>query len=174
MTESRISVSHRVLFLLVLLWSGVVTAQQRMEISYAQAVFDSDTCCWRKLASRGHYLEAAALIDTFLASGHPQNRQSLRWHAGQMYAMAGQDTKALKRLHSTYSVLQKWLGGSDGKAWYRFAKGTCAFLRRDRRALDRQIRSWKSSLPPDGNLRELERLQANWELSYKDATHVKP
>ncbi|UMY65775.1 MULTISPECIES: hypothetical protein [unclassified Flavobacterium] len=144
------------------------------QVTYPQRAFDSDTCCWRVLATKGHYVEAAQRIEDFLADGHPDNRQSLRWHAGQLYAFAGENKKALRYLRSTYSVFQKWFGDADGAAWYRFAKGTCAFLRRDRTTLDRQITRWKKNLPSDANLRELERLQARWDQPYRLATQAIP
>jgi hypothetical protein len=61
-----------------------------------QNKFDSDTCCWRKFAKTGEYQKAADLIVDYLENGKPQNRHSLNWHAGQLFAEAGDDKMALK------------------------------------------------------------------------------
>lgn len=148
----------------------LLRAQQPVETTYPQHVFDSDTCCWRKLARQGAYPEAARLVEAFLRTDNAVNRQSLHWHAGQLWAMCGNNKPALKHFRKTYHVWQKWLGGEDGKTWYYFAKGTVAAITRDQRTLNRVVSKWKKKWPPDRNYRELLRLQANGGLSYEEAT----
>jgi hypothetical protein len=154
----------------ILLCASSLLAQQRGYLQYDQSTFDGDSCCWRKLSRLGAYEKSAKMIVDYIEMGNVANRQSLNWHAGQMFAFAGQNVKALKYFNKTYSVFQKWFGGEDGKAWFFFAKGTSAFLKRDKAALEKIIRKWKRKLPVDNNLTELEMLLKNWNENYKSAT----
>lgn len=156
--------------ILFLILTSSLFAQKSKWINYDQKTFDSKTCCWRELAEERKFNESANLILNYLKNGKPNNKQSLNWHAGQMLAFAGNYKSALKYMGKTYSVFQKWFGGEDGKAWFFFAKGTTSFLKRDKAKLENIIRRWKKKLPLDKNLEELERLNANWNLSYENAT----
>lgn len=60
-------------------------------------------------------------------------------------------------------------GGDDGKAWFFFAKGTSAFIKRDRPVLERIVSKWKKKWLPDNNFIELVQLNEHWDLPYKDA-----
>ncbi len=156
-------------FILFLLLSSSLFAQNNC-LKYQQRVFDSDTCCWRKLSEENKFEASAELIKDYLENGNVDNRMSLNWHAGQMFAFAGKDNEALKYFGKTYSIFQKWFGGEDGKAWYYFAKGTSAFIKRDKPKLEKIIRKWKTKLPDNKNYAELLRLKNNWDKDYKNAT----
>ena len=155
--------------ILFLILSPCLFAQSAVWVNYDQNSFDSDTCCWRMLSRQGRFEESAKLIVDFLHNGKVVNTQSLNWHAGQMFAFAGKNTQALRYFNKTYNVFQKWFGGEDGKAWFYFAKGSSAFIKRNKLGLEKIIRYWKAKLPMDNNYRELVRLLENWSLPYEKA-----
>ena len=141
---------------------------------YEQAVFDSDTCCWRKLADEGRYNEGGQLILSYLdISQKITNPHALKWHAGQMFALAGNNRQAIKWFEKTYSIFYKWFGGQDGKAWYYYAKGTVAFLKRDKATLQKIIGHWDKQLPKDINYTSLTTLLEKWDKTYREATDSK-
>jgi len=160
----------RTLLLLFSLLNSLVVAQDnKVLLLYNQTAFDSDTCCWRKLSADRHYHEAATLIVSYLRANKPANKHSLNWHAGQLFAMAQSDKQAKKYFKRTYSIFYLWFGDTDAKTWYYYAKGTIAFIDKDKKLLEVIIRKWTKSYPSDNNLRVLIRLNENWELSYEDA-----
>jgi hypothetical protein len=144
---------------------------QQPELYYVQAAFDNDTCCWRKLSAEGKYREAATLVEAYLKQ-HPKglNRMSLNWHAGQLFAMANENTQALRHFHKTYKGIYKWFGGEDGRTWYYYASGTVAFLQRNKRRLGRYLRRWEKHYgTTDINYKALLRLYEHWEKPYREA-----
>ncbi|MGC4041833.1 MAG: hypothetical protein QM710_13890 [Flavobacterium sp.] len=153
-----------------LLLTSTLFGQNADCLKYEQKIFDSDTCCWRKLSKENQFEKAAGLIADYLKNGKAENRQSLNWHAGQLFAFAGENKKALRYFGKTYSVFQKWFGGEDGKAWYFFAKGTSAFIKKDRPKLEKIIKKWEAKLPLDANYSELNALKDNWGKDYRNAT----
>jgi len=53
-----------------------VRAQNRSrELGYEQPIFDSDTCCWRKLAKNNEYEKAGDLIVSYLKN----NKKTLQY-----------------------------------------------------------------------------------------------
>ncbi|AWI25125.1 hypothetical protein [Flavobacterium pallidum] len=160
--------------LILLLVSSALFSQTTASPGLDQKDFDGTDCCWRKLSEQKQYKESAALIVAYIEHGNVANIQSLNWHAGQMFAFAGENKQALKYFRKTYNVIQKWFGGEDGKAWFYFAKGTAAFIRRDKVTLARIIGKWKRKLPVDRNLKELEKLLFNWDMQYKEAAGGPP
>lgn len=156
--------------ILFLFLSFNLFAQKAACLNYDQKTFDSDSCCWRKLSKAREFERSANLIVDYLKNGNPSNRQSLNWHAGQMFAFVGDNQQALKYMDKTYNVFQKWFGGEDGKTWYYFAKGTSAFIKRDKSKLEKIINRWKRKFPVDNNFNELILLLKNWDLNYETAT----
>lgn len=161
----------RCLFIIYLLTIFGVTWSQAPELTYSQSDFDSYDCCWRKLSSENKNAESAALLENYINnSSNAINKHSLNWHAGQMFAMAGNKPKAIKYMKKTYSVFYRWFGGQEGKEWYYYAKGTVSFIRRDKEKLQRMITLWhKNKLSQNGNLKELEKLLDNWDKTYNEA-----
>lgn len=157
------------LFLSCIIASAAAPAQLPPEIAYEQVAFDSDTCCWRELGKLGRKEEAGRLIVLYLGKGKVQNAHSLKWHAGQAFAGAGKGRLAKRYINKTYNVFYKWFGGEDGKAWYHYAKGVKAFVRRNKKSLIRIVRHWDRKLPKDKNCNQLKMLLANWELPYDEA-----
>ena len=140
---------------------------QRPEIALSQKEFDSFDCCWRKLNAEKRYAESAALLVEYIEhSPHTANKHSLNWHAGQMYAAAGDVDKALRYFRKTFSIFHKWFGDRE---WYYFAKANVAFVKRDKAKLERIISKWEKALPKDGIYIGLLKLWENWDKSYNEA-----
>lgn len=136
-------------------------------LSYPQVIFDSDTCCWRKLTASGKYHEAAELMVLYLHSRNASNKHALYWHTGQMYAMAHEYELATKYFKKTYAKVYLWFGDSDAKTWYYYARGTVAFIKEDRKVLDKVIQTWSHKFPPDKNYNALLKLNAHWGDGYE-------
>lgn len=157
----------RLVLLAMLICNYNVFAQNSLQ--YPFAAFNSDTCCWRKLSAEGKYIAGANLIVAYMAANKNARGQNANWHTGQLFAMGGDKQQAKKYFKKTYSVFQKWFGGKDGAAWYYFAKGTEAFVVRDKDKLQHIIRKWERKYPQDGNYKELTKLYANWDKPYSEA-----
>lgn len=140
-------------------------------LNLTQKEFDSFDCCWRKLSDGKHYAEAAELMAYYIKnSPNAQKKHSLNWHAGQMYAFAGDNSEGIRYMKKTYNLLYRWFGGEDGRQWYYYAKGTKAFLRGNERQLKRMIRLWdKHGYEQEANYRTLTKLITNWSKSYDEA-----
>ena len=136
-------------------------------LHYSQPVFDSDTCCWRQLSVQGKHAESADLIVAYLHTHkNTQNPHSLRWHAGQLFAKAGDTTQAIRYFRKTYSWFYT-LGGEEGNTWYLFAKGNIAFMQRDKQKLERIIAKWeRKDFDRDLNYGMLKRLHERWTSPY--------
>lgn len=138
--------------------------------SYTQSKFDGFDCCWRQLSKEKRYYEAGLMIREYLEmSPYVKNRESLNWHAGQMFAMADSYVIARKYFKKTYNIFYLWFGGEDGKTWYYYASGTVAFIDRDKSKLERVVKKWEKKYAKDVNYQVLLKLKEKWDLSYKDA-----
>ncbi len=155
--------------IVALLLSLQVSAQQNATLDYPQVAFDSDTCCWRQLAANARYGDAANLIVAYINTHKQGNLHALRWHAGQQYAKAGNNAMAIKYFGKTYNVFYRWFGGADGAAWYFYAKGSVAFLKRNRSQLQHILYRWDRKLPKDRNYTQLTMLNQQWDKRYRDA-----
>lgn len=142
-------------------------------LSYPQSIFDADTCCWRALSKAHQYEEAARLILAYLDHNRkPANQQSLYWHAGQLFASAGNTKWAIKYFKKTYSIFYLWFGGEDGKTWYYYARGTIAFLEKDKKTLEAMIHTWEAAhYAQDKNYKTLIHLYNNWDKDYVEAAN---
>ncbi len=145
------------------------TTQTAPVLAYQQNHFDADTCCWRKLSAEKKYREAAYLIVAYLKTHNASNKHALYWHAGQMFAMANENALAKKYFKRTYSVFYKWLGDEDAKTWYYYARGTVAFIDRDKNKLAAIIQHWERHFPKDKNYQALLQLNENWDKGYANA-----
>lgn len=135
-------------------------------LAYQQSHFDADTCCWRQLSAEKKYRAAADLIVAYLNTQNAANKHALRWHAGQMLAMANENKLAKKYFKRTYSIFYKWLGDEDAKTWYYYARGTVAFIDRDKYKLEAILRHWERHFPKDKNYQALVYLNENWDKGY--------
>jgi hypothetical protein len=176
---SSLSRMKSTIFFLLLFSSITLSAQNNLSstsLFYSLHVFNSDTCCWRKLTKEDHDEEAAHLILSYygqnkkIVSKHP-----LYWHAGQCFAFAGQNAMAVKYMKKTYSKMFSGLGGEEGKTWYYYAAGTVAFLERDKKKLSGLVSKWENRYPQDLNYQSLLELLKHWELPYEEINlKVKP
>jgi hypothetical protein len=124
---------------------------------------------WRALADRGHYAEAAILIDRYLAL-HPEldldneaiNGANIHFHAAQCRAFTVHTSGALKHL----ALAHHQQPTPGGLLWNDYVDGTAAFLLRDmpklRAARDKLA---AGSEVNKANLLVLDRLIANFGKS---------
>ncbi len=98
--------------------------------------FDQLSEGWRELDRRGDYLEAAKLVDEYIAANKEQimeqkrvSVQTMYFHAGQEYAMAGKPhyQQAVERFAQAHKGLP---------AWDTYVDGTIAFLNHNDEALE--------------------------------------
>jgi hypothetical protein len=90
---------------------------------------------WRKIADDGEPLQAAKLIDQFEkeTKGLKEwQRVNLRFHAGQLYAFAGQQVEAIARFRTALVAEE---AADSPIRWNAYVRATIAFLERDRRQL---------------------------------------
>lgn len=120
---------------------------------------------WRVLADAGCLLGAAALVDAYAERkpAHPM-RWLLRFHAGQLYALGGDEETAIARFEE---------GRQEGATqWNLYVEATLAFLRGEEEELAR-IRDELAALgTPEGpamNLGVVDRLLEQVGRSYADA-----
>lgn len=156
---------------LILLFISIICKAQNQEESkllfYPQNIFDSDTCCWRYLSSHNKDLEAAKLVESYLKKSKLIiNKHSLKWHAGQLFAEAGDYKKAKSYFNKTNSIFVKWFAHDDDKSWYYYVKGNIAFLDRNKTALKKILEIWSNKFARDKNYYALTRLYDNWDKPY--------
>ena len=143
----------KLLIIIYLLLSANCINAQAPELAYSQEIFDSSTCCWRKLSAEDKHTEAAKLIVEYINSPNAANKHSLKWHAGQMYAAAGNNKNAITYYKKTYNIFYKWFGDAG---WYYYAKGNVAYLKKDKAKLKKIISKWeKKKLERDINYKAL-------------------
>lgn len=93
---------------------------------------------WRMIAGRrdGECMVAAAdLILDYIArhNGELERPFLAHWHAGQMFALAGEDGRALDQFRLSYRTGQET--GMTAGIWNIYVDGTIAFMEGDRDAL---------------------------------------
>ena len=117
---------------------GVGPDELDRQMVLSQEAFDQDLeGGWREIAKQDGCREAASLLlQAYLRySVYPVEDQSmLRWHAGQLEAMAGDTLEAIALIRGTYDDSPE----PDAVAWRLYARGTIAFLQRDRIVLSDQ------------------------------------
>ena len=149
-------------------------ADQTLSLSYPESIFNSDTCCWRKLSAAGQDEDAGQLILGYYHQNKKiANKQALFWHAGQCFAMAGENELAKKYMRKTYSPFFKWFGGEEGRTWYYYANGTVAFIERDKKTLSAMIDKWGRHYAQDINYQALVELLKHWDVTYKEINKKK-
>jgi len=124
---------------------------------------------WRKLVDAGKHLEAAELIDTYVAQRDGLEEWqvvNLRFHAGQLYAFVNKENLALARFESAINPKEP---NDSPIRWNAYVKATIAFLQKDREGLIRMRNEiangpeWQGTIP---NLNVADRLLANFDNSY--------
>ncbi|MCX2718456.1 hypothetical protein [Lentiprolixibacter aurantiacus] len=119
---------------------------------------------WRYYGNKMQFDLAASLIKTYLEQ-HPEIKKNeaevMRWHAGQMYAMAGENELAIPLMESSRKE-------EDLMRWNEYLDATVAFLKKDRKTFDENIKA-VASFANNPNLRLLKILEANFDKSYREA-----
>lgn len=117
---------------------GLDEAERARLLALDEEAFDQDMDGgWRAVAAPGPacFTPAAELILAYVEQ-HGEaalERPTLAyWHAGQMFAMAGETERALTEFRRSY---QDATDNEMAGMWNRYADGTIAFLERDREAL---------------------------------------
>lgn len=90
---------------------------------------------WRKITDTGKYREAARLIDRYQQETKglvEWQRVNLQFHAGQLYAVAGDEDRALARFKA---ALFEQESPDAPVRWNAYVGATIAFLERDRQKL---------------------------------------
>jgi tetratricopeptide (TPR) repeat protein len=135
---------------------------------------------WRSIGEEmGCYQEAAELIVSYLnvnATKLQGNQDTiLHFHAGQMYAFAGDYKAAIPWFKRSFDQPDNLPPEAQPyiAAWNAYVNATIAFLNQDRAALERyRAEVAKGPNGPDGkvmNLHVVERLINNVDKSYRDA-----
>jgi len=114
--------------------------------------FDQDqTGGWRELANHGCKLEAALLIDAYLADAPPElseiEKGDLYFHAGQLLAMTGQSGIAVSHMLRSLNPQES---ASGDIAWNAYVLACIAFLSRN----GQQLRDERNQLAVAKQTRE--------------------
>lgn len=119
---------------------------------------------WRFYGNKMQFGLAASLIKTYLEL-HPEvekNQEAvMRWHAGQMYAMDGQNELAIPMMEASRKE-------NNIMMWNEYLDATVAFLKKDRKAFDANLKAMES-FTGNPNMRLLKILEANFDKSYREA-----
>ena len=131
---------------------------------------------WRKLAEARKYLEGAGLIDRYEKREglEPWQRINLRFHAGQMYAMAGVEDKALARFRVSITTDEP---PDSPIRWNAYVKATIAFLEKDRERLlplRNEIAQGPTFMGTIPNLDVVDRFLEHFDGSYAKAYRGEP
>jgi hypothetical protein len=101
--------------------------------------FDQGENGWRMIAERrdGACMVAAAdlILDYIARHGEMLERTYLaHWHAGQMFALTGENERALDQFRLSYRTQD--VASMPARMWNTYAGGTIAFLEGDRETLE--------------------------------------
>ncbi|MBI2433437.1 MAG: hypothetical protein HYV26_11255 [Candidatus Hydrogenedentes bacterium] len=118
---------------LFLLIAGCVSKSfARTELDLSYSAFDQTLGSgWRDLADQEKYLEAARLIDRYEKEKQDLEewqRINLRFHAGQLYAFAGENKKAIARFKESLYAQEP---ENSPVKWNAYVLATIAFLEQD-------------------------------------------
>ncbi|HSI47604.1 MAG TPA: hypothetical protein VLA61_05015 [Ideonella sp.] len=135
-----------------------------------QAFDQTDGQGFRALSEAGCHKEAGDLIERYIAANglvHPV----LPWHLAQSRAQDGQYAEAIAAARQTLKPSEDF--AANPMRWNDYALASIAFWQRDKAALiahrDKVAEGAADFMPNQLNLRLLDNLIANFDLSYKDA-----
>ncbi len=117
------------------------------------SAFDQDQSGgWRVYVQKGCFLQAAMLIDAYVANRPAKmtvtDRRNLSFHAGQLYAMAGLKSIGAGRILGSLNMQEK---PDSDLAWNTYVLATAAFLHGDKQELVDQRARLAVARPTDGN-----------------------
>ena len=124
---------------------------------------------WRTYGNQLKFELAAGLIEEYIGL-HPEIEEGqlsvMKWHAGQMYALADKNEKAIPFMEASKKE-------EDVMSWNTYVEATIAFLKKDKELLaqKREELEMNSVMPAasDKNLILIKKLEANLEKSYLEA-----
>jgi len=105
------------------------------------------------------------LIQDYIKLNHAEE-QSLRWHLGQLYGMNNNYDKAIEYFEQC--IYTEPGDNVYRVAWNYYVNGTIAFMKRDKDALNLYADSLRNH-DENMNIEVLERLQKNFDKTYKEA-----
>lgn len=129
---------------------------------------------WRSLVSYSsspeEYCSAAHLIDSYITHNKSLTESELNiscFHAGQLYAFAGDSDKALTYFNKSYTYS---LAAKTGQAWLLYVRATIAFLKKDEQELaqcsDELQKNYKTTLGANAEI--VLNLRNNFDKSYAE------
>lgn len=122
---------------------------------------------WRTLYNENCFVEAAELIDAYIEKHKLFNNTQLYFHAGQLFALAGDKASAIVKLRR--SLLPASVR-SGSFLWNDYVLGTIAFLERDKAALQSHLEVLKAKQGVNvPNIRVLQLLADRFDMPYGDA-----
>ena len=129
---------------------------------------------WRKPAETGEYTEAAKLIDKYVRRNRARmpawQVRNLKFHAGQMYAFAGDYKAAIRRLENALMDVEP---AESPVRWNAYVRATIAFLKGDKAELmacREEMVGGQKAPGPVPNLEVVDGLIAQFGASYAQAT----
>jgi hypothetical protein len=153
---------------------NIQPSQLESLLALPTAKFDQDQSGgWRFYSQHRCYLQGAMLIDAYVADKPAKmtemDHRILSFHAGQLYAMAGLKTIAVRRMMRSLSLHQEADNALD---WNPYVLATVAFLQGDRKELTHQRAQLAAAKPTQGNkinLGVVEGLVSCFGKSYDEA-----
>lgn len=151
------------------------TKSASLEMDFQTFDQDMNESPWRKLVQdHGCYRSAAELIAYYIKNKKLLDRhniRNLRFHSGQLLALAGETESALEDFEKSYWPDQPPSSPLD---WNTYVSGTTAFLKRDQRAFDEALEKLTENQDAEGNMDAmntavLNRLKACWKSDYHSA-----
>jgi len=127
---------------------------------------------WRKIAKAGEYLKAARSIEDYAkrrADLRSWQRINLSFHAGQLYAFAGDNETAIKRFSDAMNANE---AKDSPIRWNAYVDATIAFLKKDRERILERRHEIACGPNLDGeipNLDVVDRLIEGFDKSYAEA-----
>jgi len=127
---------------------------------------------WSKLANEEKYQEAIKVLFIELKNDSLNDKHSIYWHIGQMYAMNDDYKNAIKYFKKS-TQFYFWIFDRE---YYLYDKGTIAFVKRNKKKLGhcQKILQKKNSYYYRKNLLTIKSLNENFDKSYKEAYNLTP
>lgn len=126
---------------------------------------------WRKLADEQRWHDAGVLIDRYVSYDPKMPAERLlvlNWHAGQMYAFAGENARAKERFAKALTPS----GTTSPFEWNAYVRATIAFLDGDRATLEKCRAEIAAGPTVEGvkpNLDIVDSLLRNFGSTYRQA-----
>lgn len=150
--------------------TSISTEERQRLMSLDFEAFDQDmNGGWRTYGNQLEFELAAGLIEEYMTL-HPKIEDDqlsvMKWHAGQMYALADKNEKAISFMEASKKE-------EDVMSWNTYVDATIAFLKKDKQLLaEKREELEKNSVMPaasDKNLILIKKLEANIDKSYLEA-----